>query len=173
MGIMGGNPKQEPMHYGEVMALWECSMAAKNCISRYQLFLNHAGDKELKGLLQKMLEQAKLEEQECDKLLVDHGVTPAPGLPERPQEKWEAIPVGARFADAEIGAMLTADNNAGLVACSTAMGMSIREDVGALFAKYHTEKTALGLQILQLNKKKGWLVPPPLHLKHEEELVGV
>ena len=173
MGILSGNPKQEPMHYGEVMAVWETSMAAKHGISRYQLYLNHAGDKDLKNMVQKMLEHAKQEAAECDKLLIDHGVAPAPGLPERPQEKWESIPVGARFADAEIGALLAVENNAGLVACSTAMGMCIREDIGALFAKYHAEKLAFGMQILQLNKEKGWLVPPPLHLKHEEELVGV
>ena len=39
------------------------------------------------------------------------------------------------------------------------MGMSIREDIGALFAKYHLTKTALGVRILQMNKEKGWLIP--------------
>ncbi|MBD1341686.1 DUF3231 family protein, partial [Pseudomonas aeruginosa] len=43
-----------------------------------------------------------------------------------------------------------------------------REDIGALFAKYHVTKTALGVRILQVNKEKGWLVPPPLQIKRPE-----
>jgi len=172
VGILSGNPKHEPLHYGEIMHLWEMSMAAKQCVSRYQLYLNHAGDKDLKNMVEKMLEQAKQEIVECDKLLTDHGVAPAPGLPERPTEKLEDIPIGARFADPEMGALLAAENSASLVACSTAIGMSIREDIGALFAKYHATKLALGMQILRMNKEKGWLVPPPLQLK-DPEPVGV
>lgn len=48
------------------------------------------------------------------------------------------------------------------------MGQSIREDIGALFAKYHLTKTALGVKILELSKEKGWLIPPPLQVKRPE-----
>ncbi|MNL89253.1 hypothetical protein D3C87_2194590 [compost metagenome] len=48
------------------------------------------------------------------------------------------------------------------------MGQSIREDVGALFGKYHMTKAALGLKILKTCKDKGWIVPPPLQLKRPE-----
>ncbi|PCK72343.1 hypothetical protein PL1_2740 [Paenibacillus larvae subsp. larvae B-3650] len=47
------------------------------------------------------------------------------------------------------------------------MGTSIREDIGALFAKYHTTKAALALRILKMSKEKGWLIPPPLQVKPE------
>ncbi|WP_019005497.1 DUF3231 family protein [Cohnella laeviribosi] len=79
MGILSGNPKDEPLHYGEACDIWQFSMAA-------------------------------------------------------------------------------------------IMGKSIREDVAALFAKYHTTKAAIGLKILRLTKEKGWLVPPPLHIKKPEEV---
>lgn len=120
--------------------------------------------------MQDLIEQAKLEEAECDELLIQNGIAPAPCLPERPPVKLEEIPVGARFTDQEIGAAIAVDNSAGLVACSQAMGQSIREDVGALFAKYHLTKESLGLRILQLGKEKGWIVPPPLLIKrpHDE-----
>jgi hypothetical protein len=68
--------------------------------------------------------------------------------------------------------MIAADTSVGLVACSQVMGQSIREDIGALFAKYHATKTVLGARILQLNKEKGWLIPPPLQVKRPEP-VGV
>ncbi len=72
----------------------------------------------------------------------------------------------------EIAAMLGADCSAGLVACSMIMGKSTREDVAALFAKYHVTKAAYGMKILQVSKEKGWLIPPPLQIKRTE-LVNV
>ncbi|HBU82542.1 MULTISPECIES: DUF3231 family protein [Paenibacillus] len=168
MGILSGNPKNEPLHYGEIFSVWQCSMVAKGAVSCYQAFLNHAGDKDLKKLLDDLLDQAKLEIKECDTLLTENGIAPAPMLPERPPVKLDDIPAGARFTDPEIAAKLAADTSLGLVAASQVIGQSIREDIGALFAKYHVTKTALGVRILQMNKEKGWLVPPPLQIKRPE-----
>lgn len=76
MGVLDGNPKHEPMHYGEIFTLWESSMAAKMILSCYQLFTYHAGDKDLKEILKDLMDQAKLEIKELDKLLMDNGITP-------------------------------------------------------------------------------------------------
>lgn len=37
-GILGGNPKDEPMHYGEIFSVWQASMMAKGAISAYRAF---------------------------------------------------------------------------------------------------------------------------------------
>lgn len=50
MGILSGNPKNEPMHYGEIFSIWQCSVAAKGAVSCYQAYLNHAGDQDLKKI---------------------------------------------------------------------------------------------------------------------------
>ncbi|MGG6310720.1 DUF3231 family protein [Paenibacillus macerans] len=168
MGVLDGNPKNEPMHYGEIFAAWESSMGAKLILSCYQLFSYHAGDKDLKDMLKELMDQAKLEIKELDKLLTDNGITPFPMLPERPEAKLEDIPPGARFADPEIAVKIAMDTAASLAACSAAMGLSIREDIGALYAKYHVTKTALALKILRMSKEKGWLIPPPLQVKKPE-----
>jgi len=168
MGILNGNPKDEPLHYGEIFSVWSGSVVARGAVSCYQAFLNHAGDKDLKKILNDLIDQAKLEIKELDKLLTDNGFAPAPIMPERPPVKLEDIPVGARFTDPEIAAKIGADVAIGLVACSQAMGQSIRVDVGALFAKYHLTKAALGVKILELSKEKGWLIPPPLQVKRPE-----
>ncbi|NEW05929.1 DUF3231 family protein [Paenibacillus sp. SYP-B3998] len=168
MGILSGNPKDEPMHYGEIHAVWMASTVAKGAISFYQAYLNHCGDKDLKKVLNDLIDQAKLESKECDILLTDNGIAPAPTMPERPPVKLEDIPAGARFADPEIAAKISADTSIGLVSCSQAMGQSIRVDIGALFAKYHLTKTAFGLRLLNLSKEKGWLIPPPLQIKRPE-----
>lgn len=168
MGILGGNSKDQPLHYGEVFDIWSFSMKAKGCISVYRAYSFHAGDKELKKILDDLINQAELESKECDHLLVENGVPSLPALPVRPEAKLEDIPVGARITDQEIASLIAADTAASLVACSMTMGKSIREDIGALFGKYHLTKAALGLKILQLTKEKGWLVPPPLHIRRPE-----
>lgn len=168
MGVLDGNPKNEPLHYGAINDIWNFSMKAKGCISSYRAYLFHAGDKDLKALLNDLIDQAELEASECDKILISNGIVPFPALPDRPEAKLEDIPVGARFSDQEIASMIGADTSLGLVVCSQVMGMSIREDIGALFGKYHMTKAALGLKILKMCKDKGWIVPPPLQLKRPE-----
>lgn len=171
-GILGGNPKDEPMHYGEIYNVWQASMMAKGALSAFRAYMYHAGDHDLKKIITAFIDQAELEISECDTLLGAQGLASAPALPQRPEAKLEEIPVGARFTDPEIAAMLATSCATGLVACSQAMGQSIREDIGALFGKYHVTKAALGMKVLQMNKKKGWLIPPPLQVKRPEA-VGV
>lgn len=168
MGILTGNPKDNPLHYGEIYDIWQFSMVAKGCISVNSALKLHAGDGDLKKFLDQTIDQAKLEAEECDEILKENGIAPPPAPPSRPEARLEDIPAGARFADNEIAPMVAADNAAGLVACSQIMGKSIREDVGALFAKYHATKAANGLKILRISKEKGWLVPPPLQIKRPE-----
>jgi len=168
MGILSGNPKDEPMHYGEIFNVWSASTAAKGMVSFYQAYLNHAGDKDLKKLIEDCIDQAMNEIKECDELLHDNGITPAPTMPERPKVNIEDIPVGARITDQEIAAAISADTAVGLVACSQAMSMCIREDIGMMFGKYHVTKSMIGNKSLKLLKEKGWLVPPPLQIKRPE-----
>ncbi|CAM4280287.1 hypothetical protein FHS16_002207 [Paenibacillus endophyticus] len=168
MGILSGNPKDEPMHYGEIFSVWQASTMAKGSVSCYQAYLNHSGDKDLKKVIDSLIDQAKLEIKELDTILIDNGIATTPVMPERSPVKLEDIPVGARFTDPEIAAKIAADTSLGLVACSQVIGQSIREDIGALFAKYHITKTAIGLKILEMNKEKGWLIPPPLQIKRPE-----
>lgn len=168
LGILSGNSKDEPLHYGEIFDLWQSSMTAKGCISAYRALQFHAGDKGLKKILSDLIDQAELEVSECDAILIHNGIASSPTMPARPEVKSEDIPIGARFSDPEIAAMIGADTAVGLAACSQAMGKAIREDIGALFAKYHMTKAATGLKILKMSKEKGWLIPPPLQIKRPE-----
>lgn len=168
MGILSGNPKDEPLHYGEIFNVWQYSTAAKGALSCYQAYKNHAGDKDLKKLIYDLMDQMKDEIKECDKLLNDNGIAPAPALPERPPVKLEDIPVGARFTDPEISAKVSQDIGIGLAGISTIIGLSIREDIIAQFVKYHGLKLVAGAKALEMSKEKGWLIPPPLLVKRPE-----
>ncbi|WP_428912601.1 DUF3231 family protein [Niallia sp. Krafla_26] len=163
MGILSGNPIDEPMHYGEVFGTWTFLLTTKGLVAGYQTHLNHAGDEDLKKLLVEAIEGGQQEIKQIETLLKSNGVGLPPSLPERPDACLTDIPIGARFTDPEIASMLAANIAAGLVACSTLIGQSIREDIAAMFGQFHLQKVSLGAKVLRMNKEKGWLIPPPLH----------
>ena len=169
MGIFSGNSKDEPLHYGEVFNIWSNLAANYGMIAGYQTFYNHAGDKDLKKIIEEFIQGAKEEVKQLEEILKTNGIALPPAPPERPEARLEDIPPGAKFNDPEISAALSLDAAAGLVACSQAMGMSIREDIALMYGQFHTAKALLGAKLLRLNKNKGWLVPPPLHVDHPEK----
>lgn len=164
MGIFTGNPKEEPLHYGEVFGIWSNIAANNGLIAGYQTFINHTGDEDLKKILEDAVQGMKDENKQLERILKFNGVGLPPAPPERPIARLEDIPVGARFNDPEISAAISMDVAKGLVACSQAMGMSTREDIAMMYAQFHMSKAQLGAKLLRLNKNKGWLVPPPLHV---------
>ncbi|MBC5635445.1 DUF3231 family protein [Ornithinibacillus sp. BX22] len=169
MGILSGNPQEEPMHYGEVFGAWTAVYAGKGMIASYQTLLNHAGDEDLKKLIQEAIDLGNQEMSDIEMLLKNNGIGLPPTPPERPKADLESIPTGARFMDNEIASKMSADVAAGLIAASEMIGQSVREDIATLFGTIHNQKAALGMKILRLNKEKGWLVPPPLHLSNVDE----
>ncbi|MDF2680502.1 MAG: hypothetical protein K0R47_1692 [Brevibacillus sp.] len=168
MGILSGNPQNEPMHYGEVFGVWGYLSTTKGLLVGYQTFINHTGDKDLKGFLEDLTRNMKTEIEQIENLLKANGIAPPPSPPERPVASLESIPVGARFNDPEIAARVATDLAAGLVACSQIIGQCIREDIAMMFAQLHTAKAQAGARLLRISKEKGWLVPPPLHLQTPE-----
>lgn len=168
MGILSGDQQKEPMHYGEVFSTWGYLTASKGKVSAYQTFFNHAGDKDLRRLIENFLQQAQKENTEIETLLKENGVMLPPTPPERPNADLDSIPAGARFNDMEIAAALSADSAAGLIACSQIIGQCTREDIAAMFAQFHSQKLQLGSATLRLNKEKGWLIVPPLHTGQKE-----
>ncbi|MDQ0214001.1 hypothetical protein J2S13_000396 [Oikeobacillus pervagus] len=163
MGILSGNPKDEPMHYGEVFSTWSFLMTAKGLIAGCQTHLNHTGDEDLRKLLEEAIQGGQQEIKQIETLLKENGVGLPPTPPDRPEACLEDIPTGARFQDPEIAESLSMNIAAGLVACSQIMGQSIREDIAMMFGQFHVQKATLGAKVLRLNKEKGWLIPPPLH----------
>jgi len=168
MGILSGNPKEEPLHYGEVFDIWSTLLIGNGAIAGYQTMINHTGDQDLKKLLQEALEICQQEKKQVEEILKENGVALPPAPPERPEACLEDIPAGARIQDPEIAANLSGGIAASLVAYSQVIGKSIREDIAMMYGQFHAQKVALGAKALRLNKEKGWLVPPPLHYSSKE-----
>jgi hypothetical protein len=168
MGILSGNPQEEPLHYGEVFGSWNYLLTAKATVAGYQMQLNHAGDDDLKKLLKDSIEGGQEEIKQVEKLLKENGIGLPPTPPEPPHACLDDIPTGARMPDPAVAAGLSANIALGLVACSTIIGQSIREDVAMMFGQFHMQKAQMGAKVLKLNKEKGWLIPPPLHKNKNE-----
>lgn len=168
MGILSGNPRNEPLHYGEVFAIWTNAATNNNLIACYQTFYNHAGDEDLKRIMEELIRDIRDELKQLEKLLKTHGIGLPPAPPERPIARPEDIPVGARFNDQEIAAALSVDTAAGLVACSQAIGISSREDIAIMYGQFHMSKAQIGARLLRLSKSKGWFITPPLHIHFPE-----
>ena len=65
MGILSGNPKNEPMHYGEVYTTWMYLFTEQGMIASYQTLMNHTGDADLKKLIAEAINEAN---SECKKI---------------------------------------------------------------------------------------------------------
>lgn len=168
MGILSGNPKDEPLHYGEVTGLWAYLSTTKGLIAAYQTFVNHTGDQDLRRYVELLIGDMKQEVKQVEEVLKVNGVALPPTPPERPTASLESIPAGARINDSEVAAAVSRDIAAGMISCSAVIGQCIREDVAMLFSKFHTAKVQNGATLLRISKEKGWLVPPPLHLQTPE-----
>ncbi len=81
MGILGGNPKDEPLHYGEVFSVWSGLIADYGMISGYQTFYNHAGDEDLKKIIEDIIETCRDEVKQLEKILKTNGVALPPASP--------------------------------------------------------------------------------------------
>ena len=104
--------------------------------------------------MKNFIQFARDEVKQLEKILKLNGVvTSSCTATERPEARIENIPPGARFNDPEISAALSVDVAAGLVACSQAMGMTMREDIGMMYGQFHTSKAQLG-KVITLKQSK-------------------
>ncbi|MBA4493546.1 DUF3231 family protein [Paenactinomyces guangxiensis] len=168
MGVLSGNQKNEPLHYGEVFAIHSALAGSQGLIAAYQVMINHSGDGDLRNFLEDLIEnKIRPEIEKFQEVLKANEIALPPAPPERPKADLESIPVGARFNDNEIALKVGAELGAGLVAYSQAMATATREDIAMMFGQFHMIKSQYLGKLLKLLKKKGWLIPPPLHMNPE------
>lgn len=166
MGIMSGNPQDEPLHSGEIFNLWSHLFGTKAYLVTLQVLSNHCGDHDLKVFIEDLMENCiKQEEQQVEAVLKENGIRLPPAPPDRPNVDVVDIPAGARFNDPEIAALLGNELRAASMLDSYIMGISIREDIADMFNEFYTQRAEYAGKLLKINKEKGWLVLPPLSLK--------
>ncbi|PLR82386.1 DUF3231 family protein [Bacillus sp. V33-4] len=166
MGILSGNPQDEPLHSGEVFNLWSHLYGTKGTLVTLQVLANHTGDHDLKVFLEDLKENClKQEAEQVEAVLKETGIRLPPAPPDRPNVEVQDIPAGARFNDPEIATLVQKEIMTGKILCSYIIGISIREDIGEMYGEFHTQKAEYESKLLKITKDKGWLVPPPLNIK--------
>ncbi|MGM9925622.1 MAG: DUF3231 family protein [Bacillus sp. (in: firmicutes)] len=170
MGILSGNPQNEPLHYGEVYGLYTQVAAAKAALDGYQVYYNHTGDKDLKEFIKGLITNSiKPEIEEVEKILLANDIVVPPTPAERPSVDIEQIPVGARLQDVQVAYAISRDIAAGLTAMSALISQCIREDIALMLAQQSAKRLKDGAVLLKMMKEKGWLVPPPLHMETKNQ----
>ncbi|KKK37332.1 membrane protein [Mesobacillus campisalis] len=166
MGILSGNPKEEPLHAGEVYSLWSHLLDTKGLYVTFQVLNSHTGDHDLKEFLKDYSENViKKEEEQVETILKENGIRLPPAPPDRPMVNIEDIPAGARFNDPEVAILAGKELMAGKQLCSHISSIAIRTDIAEMYNEFYTEKVEYQGKLLKMIKDKGWLVPPPLNIK--------
>lgn len=107
MSIFGDNSVQQPMHYGEVSGVWGYLFTTKALYAQYQIYLNNAGDPDLRRYIEDALKSKKDEILKLENLLKANGISLPPSPPDRPVASLESIPPGARMNDYEVAGAMT------------------------------------------------------------------
>ena len=166
MGILSGNPQNEPMHYGEVYGFSTQLAVAKAALDGYQVYCNHTGDKDLKHFIKGVIKNSiEPSIKELEQVLIANDIVVPPTPAERPEVDIEQIPVGARFQDAQIAYAIARDIATGITTVSGLISQCIREDLALMLTQQNAKALKDGAALLQILKEKGWLVPPPLHME--------
>src|SRR5699024_8295366 len=124
---------RKPMHYGDVFATWTFLTTAKGLVAGNQTHLTHAGNEDLRKLIDEDIQVGNQEIKQIEELLKENGIGLPPTPPEPPKANVKDIPAGARIQDMEIVTALAKQTAAGLVACSQIIGESIHEDIAMMF----------------------------------------
>jgi len=160
------NQQEEPFHSGEIFHLWSYLLHTKEYLVTLQVLNNHAGDQDLKDLLDDLDENGFTpEEQQVESILKNAGIRLPPAPPDRPNVEVEDIPAGARFNDPEIASLVQKELLTGKLLCSYLMGICVQEDMKSLFSEFHTQKEEYDVKLLKLTKEKGWAISPPINIK--------
>lgn len=69
MGILGKNPKDEPLHYGEIFAIWTNVLGNNGMIAYYQTLYNHTGDEDLAKIIEEAIQGMQEENRQLTNLL--------------------------------------------------------------------------------------------------------
>lgn len=166
MGILSGNPQNEPLHYGEVFGLYTQLSVAKAALDGYQVYYNHTGDQDLKEFIQDVIKTSiKPSIEEIEKVLLANDIPVPPTPAERPSVDIEQIPAGARLLDPQVAYGIARDIASGLTAMSALISQCIREDIALMLTAQSAKSLKDGAALLKIMKEKGWLVPPPLHME--------
>lgn len=158
-GLSG--PKN-PVHVGEVMALWTGMVALDEGRALMLTLLNQTTDPELKRFMEQYIKDFDEPQQKTlSKFLREEGIPHPPVTADKPKANEADVPPGAKFSDAEIANLLVVKLVNALQLCTAGLVQSLRPDVGAMFLAAQSEILRNAVMLKGLMVKRGWLKVPP------------
>jgi hypothetical protein len=160
-GVFNGD---QPMHYGEVMAVWTLMAAAQEGRTLCLTLLNHTEDVDLVHLIKRTIEDVQEPMiKQVSEVLKEAGV-PLPPVVEDPSRSRPAdIPAGAKLREVQISQILIGKIEAFLYMIQGGISQSLRTDIGTMFLKFQAMVIAEGAAARVVMQERGWLKVPPLH----------
>lgn len=155
-------PKPRP-HIGEAMGCWLYFSALAEEVPVLEAALNTTTDNELINLLNKSKDLGEHQMNIIKAFMVNEGIPLSQASESKPKSEPNSIPLGAKMTDEEIANFISAKVASNIVLCSTNLSQSIRNDIGLMFARFHTEKMVFGMELKTAMRKRGWIKVPPYY----------
>ena len=154
--------EKKPLNVLEVANLWFFLAISNNTMRNEELAYNLAQDSELKQKLKMAKDDVHLPiVEEISKLLKEEGIPLPEDTPVKPTGDFHNIPYGAKLNDEEIANLMSFNLLIGVTYATRGLTESIRADVGQTFFRIVLKKTAFGLTVKELMRKRNWLRFPP------------
>ncbi|HYG58976.1 MAG TPA: DUF3231 family protein [Symbiobacteriaceae bacterium] len=151
------------LHAGEAFSLWTYDVALQEVHALGQLMLNHTADRELTDFIENLItDLGQAQEAELHKLMRNEGIEFPALTAQKPLANSTDLPAGARFTETEIANLLVVKVQGLLILAHGALLQSIRNDMGAMWYRYHSGLLVHSFKLKQLMERRGWLRHPPL-----------
>lgn len=155
-------PKSRP-HIGEVMGCWLYYTAIAEEIPALEASLNTTVDDELINLLKKSKKLAEHQMNILKAFMIEEGIPLPPVSEPKPKSDPNSVPLGVKVTDNEIANFISAKVATNIIMCSTNMSQCIRNDIGLMWARFHSEKMVFGMELKTAMRKRGWIKVPPYY----------
>jgi hypothetical protein len=163
-GFKGVHKADQPLHYGEVMAVWTLMAAAQEGRTLCLTILNHTVDTDLTPLIKRTISDVQEPMiKQLSEVLKDAGIPLPPIIEDPPRSSAEDVPAGAKLREEQIAQILMGKIEAFLFMIQSGLSQALRTDIGTMFVKFQAMVLAEGAQARTVMQDRGWLKVPPLH----------
>lgn len=155
-------PKPRP-HIGEAMGCWLYYTALAEEVPVLEASLNTTTDNELINLVKKSKNLGEHQLNILKSFMINEGIPLSQGSESKPKSDPNSIPLGAKMTDEEIANFISAKIATNIIMCSTNMSQCIRNDIGLMWLRFHSEKLVFGMELKTAMRKRGWIKVPPYY----------
>lgn len=146
--------------FREIFKLWSQLSTNQGYIAASHAFLQHTRDKQLKVMILEFIQCLKEDNKQLTLLLQNNGVlAPAASLAYS-HMKLTDIRGKTTIKDSDISAILSMNIAASVIAVSQALETATTKKHLTKYRELHMRYALLGAKLIELSKKKGWLLAP-------------